>query len=246
MPPISRGFRGRRRPAPDPARVPPGQHLVNDHFRLLTFGPTPRTPLDRWSFSIDGAVSEGRRWTWQEFRLLPREHLVKDIHCVTSWSKLDTRGAARLRRHAARRHRAGRRLRNGLVRRRLHHQPADRRRDRRQGVDRRRVRRHRARARSWRPGPAARAAPLLLEEREVGARPHDQRARRARVLEQNGYHDHGDPWKEERYGRTSGERHRSVRVAPGPHPGATTGESAGDHAAPAGRGLARSCGRAAR
>lgn len=89
MPPISRGFRGRRRPDHDASRIPPGQHLVND-FPVLTFGPTPHTPLERWSFSIDGAISEGRRWTWAEFRALPREHLVKDIHCVTSWSKLDT------------------------------------------------------------------------------------------------------------------------------------------------------------
>lgn len=69
--------------------MPPGQHLVND-FPVLTFGPTPRSPLDQWSFSIDGAVSEGRRWSWQEFRNLPREHIRRDIHCVTTWSKLDT------------------------------------------------------------------------------------------------------------------------------------------------------------
>ena len=50
MPPIiSRGFRGRRGDAP-PGRVPPGQYVTRD-FPVLSAGPTPHTPLDRWSFS---------------------------------------------------------------------------------------------------------------------------------------------------------------------------------------------------
>ncbi|MDO9398875.1 MAG: sulfite oxidase-like oxidoreductase [Herbiconiux sp.] len=89
MPPVSRGFLGRRRSAPDPARVPPGQHVVED-FPVLTYGPTPHTPLDRWTFSVDGSVAAGQRWTWDELMLLPQERIETDIHCVTSWSKLDT------------------------------------------------------------------------------------------------------------------------------------------------------------
>jgi DMSO/TMAO reductase YedYZ molybdopterin-dependent catalytic subunit len=88
MPPISRGFRGRRREA-DPSRVPPGQYLVDD-FPVLSAGPTPHTPLDGWSFAIGGAVGEGRSWTWEELRALPPETVTVDIHCVTKWSKLDT------------------------------------------------------------------------------------------------------------------------------------------------------------
>jgi len=90
MPPISRGFR--RRHAVDPAqegRVPPGQHAVSD-FPVLSAGPTPHTPLDEWSFQLVGAIDEPRSWTWEEFRALPAETVTKDIHCVTSWSKLDT------------------------------------------------------------------------------------------------------------------------------------------------------------
>jgi DMSO/TMAO reductase YedYZ molybdopterin-dependent catalytic subunit len=90
MPPISRGFR--RRHAADPAqegRVPPGQHVVSD-FPVLSAGPTPHTPLDEWSFQLVGAIDEPRSWTWEEFRALPAETVTKDIHCVTSWSKLDT------------------------------------------------------------------------------------------------------------------------------------------------------------
>ncbi|MBJ7472292.1 MAG: sulfite oxidase-like oxidoreductase [Solirubrobacteraceae bacterium] len=89
MPPISRGFRGRRQDAPDPTRVPPGQHLVQD-FPVLTYGPTPQTAPKDWTFSIDGSVGTARRWTWDEFQALPQERITTDIHCVTSWSKLDT------------------------------------------------------------------------------------------------------------------------------------------------------------
>ena len=89
MPPISRGFRGRRHADVDPARIPPGQYLTTD-FPVLSAGPTPRTPLDRWTFSIDGEIDAVRRWTWDELLALPQETVIVDIHCVTKWSKLDT------------------------------------------------------------------------------------------------------------------------------------------------------------
>ena len=57
---------------------------------MLSAGPTPRTPLSEWTFSITGQIDEPRRWTWEEFRSLPTESITKDIHCVTKWSKLDT------------------------------------------------------------------------------------------------------------------------------------------------------------
>jgi DMSO/TMAO reductase YedYZ molybdopterin-dependent catalytic subunit len=88
MPPIARGFRGRR-PDVDPQRIPPGQYLVRD-FPVLSAGPTPRTPLDEWSFTISGAVAEPVSWPWEEFVGLPSEAVTVDIHCVTKWSKLDT------------------------------------------------------------------------------------------------------------------------------------------------------------
>ena len=86
---VSRGFVGRRR-QPDVAnRVPPGQYVVSD-FPVLSAGPTPRTPLDMWSFAIDGLVREPARWSWEEFLRLPMQQFTVDIHCVTKWSKLDT------------------------------------------------------------------------------------------------------------------------------------------------------------
>ena len=57
---------------------------------MLSAGPTPHTPLDEWSFTIDGAVDEPVSWTWEEFLALPAETVTVDIHCVTKWSKLDT------------------------------------------------------------------------------------------------------------------------------------------------------------
>jgi DMSO/TMAO reductase YedYZ molybdopterin-dependent catalytic subunit len=46
--------------------------------------------LRNWTFSITGAAT-AKTWTWDEFRALPSEKVTTDIHCVTRWSKLDTR-----------------------------------------------------------------------------------------------------------------------------------------------------------
>ncbi len=86
---VSRGFQGRRQPIPA-GRVPPGQYVTRD-FPVLSAGPTPHVPLDQWSFTIDGLVRQAARWTWDEFVDLPSRAYVADIHCVTKWSKLDTR-----------------------------------------------------------------------------------------------------------------------------------------------------------
>ncbi len=89
MAPISRGFSGRRRTGADPSRLPPGQYLTPD-FPVLSAGPTPHTPLEQWSFTIEGEVQQPVSWTWREFLSLPAEVVTKDIHCVTKWSKFDT------------------------------------------------------------------------------------------------------------------------------------------------------------
>jgi DMSO/TMAO reductase YedYZ molybdopterin-dependent catalytic subunit len=86
---VTRGFRGRRQSADVEGRLPPGQYLVGG-FPVLTAGPTPRVSLDDWELVVDGAVANRRRWTWEEFRALRRDPVTVDIHCVTKWSKLDT------------------------------------------------------------------------------------------------------------------------------------------------------------
>jgi DMSO/TMAO reductase YedYZ molybdopterin-dependent catalytic subunit len=60
-------------------------------FPVLSAGPTPRTHLEDWSFTIDGAVESAMSWSWPELTELPTEEITRDIHCVTKWSKLDTR-----------------------------------------------------------------------------------------------------------------------------------------------------------
>ena len=89
MPPVSRGFRGRRQSADTASRLPPGQYETRD-FPVLSAGPTPRTSLATWDFTLQGANGKTARWTWDEFTALPRQTVTKDIHCVTKWSKLDT------------------------------------------------------------------------------------------------------------------------------------------------------------
>jgi DMSO/TMAO reductase YedYZ molybdopterin-dependent catalytic subunit len=87
---FSRGFIGRRRPPEVEGRLPPGQYLEKD-FPVLTVGPTPRTPLDSWSFTLKGLVGSPVSWTWDEFLKLPSASYTFDIHCVTKWTKLDTK-----------------------------------------------------------------------------------------------------------------------------------------------------------
>jgi DMSO/TMAO reductase YedYZ molybdopterin-dependent catalytic subunit len=86
---ISRGFRRRQEPEAPSGRVPPGQY-VTPGFPVLSAGPTPRIPLDQWRMAITGRVDRPREWTWAEFTALPAEDVTVDIHCVTKWSKLDT------------------------------------------------------------------------------------------------------------------------------------------------------------
>jgi DMSO/TMAO reductase YedYZ molybdopterin-dependent catalytic subunit len=86
---LSRGFLGKHRENAAPERVPPGQYVTSD-FPVLSAGPTPHTPLDRWNFEINGLVGKSVRWSWSEFQSLPMQHYTVDIHCVTKWSKLDT------------------------------------------------------------------------------------------------------------------------------------------------------------
>jgi DMSO/TMAO reductase YedYZ molybdopterin-dependent catalytic subunit len=86
---VSRGF-GRRDVRHD-ERLPPGQYDVGGSFPVLSAGPTPRTRLESWDLTVQGELDGVRRWTWDEFRELPREAVSVDIHCVTKWSKFDTR-----------------------------------------------------------------------------------------------------------------------------------------------------------
>jgi len=69
-------------------RVPPGQYLV-DKFPVLSYGPTPRFNPATWDFRVIGLVEEPIRLSYEQFRALPRSKQVSDFHCVTTWSRLD-------------------------------------------------------------------------------------------------------------------------------------------------------------
>ncbi len=87
---IARGFRARTvRPA-EASRLPPGQYETTD-FPVLSAGPTPRTQLATWDFTIRDADGRLARWSWDELQSLPRETPTVDIHCVTKWSKFGTK-----------------------------------------------------------------------------------------------------------------------------------------------------------
>jgi DMSO/TMAO reductase YedYZ molybdopterin-dependent catalytic subunit len=87
---ISRGFSGKRRQPESSNRIPPGQYLTDD-FPVLSAGPTPRIDLADWRFRVEGLVDQPVEWTWEQFLQLPSQEFTVDIHCVTKWSKLDTR-----------------------------------------------------------------------------------------------------------------------------------------------------------
>lgn len=70
-------------------RVPPGQYLVGDRFPILTAGDTPGFDVAEWELRVTGLVKNPLRFSWHEFEALPQVEVVADMHCVTSWSKLD-------------------------------------------------------------------------------------------------------------------------------------------------------------
>src|SRR3954462_4388460 len=84
---VTPGFRGRRSDSEAP--LPPGQYLTRD-FPVLSAGPTPRVPLDRWEFVITTETGAAHRWSWPELLALPSAPPTGDLHCVTRWSKLAT------------------------------------------------------------------------------------------------------------------------------------------------------------
>ena len=75
----------------DPSRLPPGQYFT-DRFPVLHVGDVPKYAADGsdWSLTVGGLVAAPRSFTWDELMSLPAVDVVTDIHCVTKWSKFDT------------------------------------------------------------------------------------------------------------------------------------------------------------
>ncbi|HXF81346.1 MAG TPA: sulfite oxidase-like oxidoreductase [bacterium] len=74
-----------QRPAPN--RLPPGQYAT-EKWPVLHYGTVPPFDPARWHFEVFGEVERPVRLTYPEFTALPRTTLTCDIHCVTAWSKL--------------------------------------------------------------------------------------------------------------------------------------------------------------
>ncbi|OGN99962.1 MAG: oxidoreductase [Chloroflexi bacterium RBG_13_51_52] len=69
-------------------RVPPGQRLT-DKWPVLHYGSVPKIDVKDWTFKISGLVEKERTLTYDEFTALPRVEVFSDIHCVTTWSMLN-------------------------------------------------------------------------------------------------------------------------------------------------------------
>ena len=71
------------------AWLPPGQYDVGNTWPVLTAEATPRLSTDTWTFAVEGLVQRPQTWTWAELQALPQSTYDGDIHCVTTWSKHD-------------------------------------------------------------------------------------------------------------------------------------------------------------
>jgi DMSO/TMAO reductase YedYZ molybdopterin-dependent catalytic subunit len=85
----TRGFTGRPRTG-RPDRLPPGQYDAGRDWPVLTAEVTPHLVAEKWTMTVDGLVESPTTWTWREIHALPDSTYFGDIHCVTTWSKFDT------------------------------------------------------------------------------------------------------------------------------------------------------------
>jgi DMSO/TMAO reductase YedYZ molybdopterin-dependent catalytic subunit len=70
------------------ARVPPGQYLTVK-WPVLHYGPVPPFNPKTWDFRVFGNVENEIKLNWEEFQKLDQTLVQADMHCVTTWSRLD-------------------------------------------------------------------------------------------------------------------------------------------------------------
>ena len=75
-------------PAEISARVPPGQYLT-EKWPVLHYGPVPPFNPKTWDFRVFGEVENEVKLNWDEFQKLEQTAVTADMHCVTTWSRLD-------------------------------------------------------------------------------------------------------------------------------------------------------------
>lgn len=182
------------------SRLPPGQYET-EKWPVLHYGSVPRFDPARWDFRIFGEVDQPVRLTYQEFMALPTTILTCDIHCVTAWSKFGVTfegvsartvlalatvkpQAAFVMVHAEQGYEANLPLEYLLADDALFASRAD-------GADLAPehgwpLRLVVPRLYFWKSAKWVRALELMAQDRRG-------------FWERNGYHNHADPWKEERY-----------------------------------------------
>ena len=69
-------------------RLPPGQSRTRK-WPVLHYGDVPTVPRERWRLDIYGLVERPLTFSWAQFQQLPRVKVFADFHCVTRWSRLD-------------------------------------------------------------------------------------------------------------------------------------------------------------
>jgi DMSO/TMAO reductase YedYZ molybdopterin-dependent catalytic subunit len=69
-------------------RLPPGQVLTRK-WPVLHYGLVPQVDMASWTFEVSGLVERPFSLSWDELLALPRHTVQCDIHCVTRWSRLD-------------------------------------------------------------------------------------------------------------------------------------------------------------
>jgi DMSO/TMAO reductase YedYZ molybdopterin-dependent catalytic subunit len=84
----ARGETGTRVAAPRAKRLPPGQYLT-EKFPVLDLGVQPLFLPDKYRLTVDGAVNNPISLSLDDLRSLPSITLTADFHCVTHWSRYD-------------------------------------------------------------------------------------------------------------------------------------------------------------
>lgn len=67
----------------------PAHQQVTDNFPVLHYNGIPKFNIDKWSLRIWGLVEQEQRLCYDEILKLPQIKVYSDLHCVTGWSKLD-------------------------------------------------------------------------------------------------------------------------------------------------------------
>lgn len=70
-----------------PNRIPPGQTRTRKWPVLDAHG-TPRVDRTRWRLRVFGLVKQELTYSLEQFEALPRVQVFADFHCVTRWSRL--------------------------------------------------------------------------------------------------------------------------------------------------------------